>query len=67
MSQEYQGQHPLKIAKQAERDLNSQSAKGGHDASYDTTSASRGASDSSMSAPSYMSWSTFWGLFIVGG
>lgn len=30
MSKEYEGQDPIAIAKQAERDLNSEPAKGGH-------------------------------------
>lgn len=30
MSQAYEGQDPIQIAKQAERDLNSEPAKGGH-------------------------------------
>lgn len=45
MSAEYKDQDPLAIAKEAERDLNSQSAKRGH-----------GASDS-CNAPSRMSFS----------
>lgn len=49
MSQEYANHDPLDIAKQAERDLNSHSAKWGHDASYDAMPAHHGtgASDSS--------------------
>lgn len=49
MSQEYAGQDPLKIAKQAERDLNSHAAKWGHNTGYDAMSGHHGigASDSS--------------------
>jgi hypothetical protein len=48
MSAEYEGQDPLKIAQQAERELNSESAKQG--ASTESTGVNRhgyGASDSS--------------------
>ncbi|KAI9824634.1 MAG: hypothetical protein M1819_000835, partial [Sarea resinae] len=37
MSAEYEGQDPLKIAQQAEKDLNSQAAKQGHGLSSSTT------------------------------
>ena len=47
MSQEYAGQDPLEIAKQAEADLNSTAAKHGHDANI-SARAGKGASDSSM-------------------
>jgi len=50
MSQEYAGQDPLQIAKQAERDLNSHTAKHGQDASLSSTHG-HGASDSSTSFP----------------
>ena len=42
MSQEYAGQDPLKLAQQAERDLNTQAKK---------QALSKGASDSSMILP----------------
>lgn len=45
MSAEYNGQEPLDIAKQAERDLNQHSAKWGHD--IGPRSNDFGASDSS--------------------
>ena len=45
MSAEYQGQDPLEIAKQAERDLNSLQAKG------NVTSQKAGQSDSGNSRP----------------
>lgn len=48
MSADYQGQNPIDIANQAEKDLNSHSAKWGHDAGYDTHN--KGASDSSTSS-----------------
>ncbi|KAI9659085.1 MAG: hypothetical protein M1821_002045 [Bathelium mastoideum] len=47
MSQEYAGQDPLKLAQQAEADLNSTAAKQGHDASHSSRHG-KGASDSSM-------------------
>jgi hypothetical protein len=52
MAEEYRGQNPIDIANQAERDLNSHSAKHGHDAGYDTNNF--GASDSSKD-PSFLS------------
>ncbi|KAI9692553.1 MAG: hypothetical protein M1822_006784 [Bathelium mastoideum] len=45
MSQEYAGQDPLKLAQQAEADLNSTAAKQGHDASHSSRHG-KGASDS---------------------
>ncbi|CAI6342387.1 unnamed protein product [Periconia digitata] len=45
MSAEYKNQDPLDIAKQAERDLNSQAAKQGHQLADKATGA-HGASDS---------------------
>jgi len=50
MSKEYEGQDPIAIAQQAERDLNSQSAKGGHglENSSRNTKQDAIASDSSM-------------------
>jgi len=47
MSAEYKGQDPLDIAKQAERDLNSDSAKFGAEKGYGQKDH-RGVSDSSM-------------------
>ena len=47
MSAEYEGQDPLEIAQRAERDLNSHSAKHGHNADL-SSSHGHGASDSSM-------------------
>lgn len=44
MSQAYEGQDPIAIAKQAERDLNSQAAK-----QPDVNAHAHAASDSSMS------------------
>lgn len=54
MSAEYEGQDPLAIAQQAERDLNSDQAKNGDRADTSNTrqNASQGVSDSSMSSPS---------------
>jgi len=52
MSAEYQGQDPIAIAKQAERDLNSDQAKNEHRADTNNTRKNAGgASDSSMSHP----------------
>lgn len=48
MSAAYEGQDPIAIAKQAERDLNSQGAKQQHRVD-DTARGPAGASDSSMS------------------
>jgi hypothetical protein len=48
MSAAYEGQDPIAIAKQAERDLNSQGAKQSHTVE-DTSRGPAGASDSSMS------------------
>ncbi|MCJ1257175.1 hypothetical protein MMC24_005000 [Lignoscripta atroalba] len=45
MSAEYEGQDPLEIAQRAERDLNSHSAKHGHNADL-SSSHGHGASDS---------------------
>jgi len=45
MSAEYKGQDPLDIAKQAEQDLNSHTAKHGHDANL-SSNHGHGASDS---------------------
>jgi hypothetical protein len=53
MSQGYEGQDPLTIAQQAERDLHSYAAKHGHDADV-SSRAGRGASDSSMSLSSFL-------------
>lgn len=50
MSQEYAGQDPLKLAQQAEADLNSTAAIQGHDASV-SARAGKGASDSSTASP----------------
>ncbi|KAK4988211.1 hypothetical protein LTR66_007383 [Elasticomyces elasticus] len=47
MSAEYKGQDPLEIAKQAERDLNSHTAKHGHDASI-SSKHGHGGSDSTL-------------------
>lgn len=47
MSAAYEGQDPIAIAKQAERDLNSQGAKQEHRVD-DTARHAAGASDSSM-------------------
>lgn len=49
MSQAYEGQDPMKLAQQAERDLNSEWAKNEHKVS-DTARHAAGASDSSMSS-----------------
>jgi len=46
MSQEYAGQDPIKIAQQAERDLNSHTAKHGQNADI-SSNHGHGASDSS--------------------
>jgi len=48
MSAEYEGQDPLKLAKQAERDLNSHTAKTGADADNKSVSQGYGASDSTI-------------------
>ncbi|KAK5999624.1 hypothetical protein QM012_005281 [Aureobasidium pullulans] len=47
MSSEYQGQDPLKLAQQAERDLNSHTAKHGHNADI-SSNHGHGASDSTL-------------------
>lgn len=47
MSQEYKGQDPIDIAKQAEKDLNSAAAKDGHRVD-DNSRKAHGASDSTM-------------------
>ncbi|KAK4922537.1 hypothetical protein LTR66_010295 [Elasticomyces elasticus] len=47
MSAEYKGQDPLEIAKQAERDLNSHTAKHGHDANI-SSKHGHGGSDSTL-------------------
>jgi len=51
MSNEYEGQDPIQIALQSERDLNSQAAKGGHglENSSRNTKQDAIASDSSRS------------------
>jgi hypothetical protein len=51
MSKEYEGQDPIAIAQQAERDLNSTAAKQGSSLETGTVNSNntRGASDSSMS------------------
>ncbi|RMY98731.1 hypothetical protein D0864_04280 [Hortaea werneckii] len=49
MSQAYEGQDPMVLAQQAERDLNSEWAKNEHKVS-DTARHAAGASDSSMSS-----------------
>lgn len=51
MSAEYQNQDPIKLATQAEQDLNSHSAKHGHNADL-SSNHGHGASDSSKSLSS---------------